>query len=177
MALSQAEFAYNRSKNRMTQLSHFEIVYGQNPIGVLDLAPIPSIGQLSIKADEMTDYLRGVHDQVKKVIEDSNVKYKAQFNSYRRKVTFEVGDLVWAILTCDCFPIGEYNKLHERKIGPCEILQKINDNAYWLRLLSHLKISDVFNVKHLTPCSVDVDKDDLNSRVSSFQPGETDTGE
>jgi hypothetical protein len=64
------------------------------------------------------------------VIEDSNVKYKAQFDSYRRKVTFEVGGLVWAVLTCDCFLVGEFNKLHERKIGPCEILQKINDIAY-----------------------------------------------
>ena len=44
LALSQAEFAYSRSKNRTTQLSPFEIVYGQNPSGVLDLAPIPRIG-------------------------------------------------------------------------------------------------------------------------------------
>ena len=57
VALSQAEFAYNRSKNRMTQLSPFEIVYGQNPSGVLDVAPVPRIGRLSINADEMTDYL------------------------------------------------------------------------------------------------------------------------
>jgi IS30 family transposase len=47
VALSQAEFAYNWSKNRTTQLSLFEIVYGQNPSGVLDLAPIPRIGRFS----------------------------------------------------------------------------------------------------------------------------------
>jgi hypothetical protein len=68
-------------------------------------------------------------------------------------------------------PVNENNKLWERKIGPCEILQKINDNANQIRLPSHLKTSDVFNVKHLTPCFVDADKDDLNSRASSFQPG------
>jgi hypothetical protein len=50
-------------------------------------------------------------------------------------------------------------------------LQKINDNVNQLRLPSHLKTSDVFNVKHLTPCFVDADKDDLNSRASSFQLG------
>ncbi|GLT54898.1 hypothetical protein SLA2020_280570 [Shorea laevis] len=177
LALSQAEFAYNRSKNRTTQLSPFEIVYGQNPSGVLDLTPIPRIGRLSIKADEMADYLRGVHDQVKKAIEDNNATYKAHSDSHRRKVTFEVGDLVWAVLTRDRFPVGEYNKLRERKIGPCEILQKINDNAYRLRLPSHLKTSDVFNVKHLTLCFVDVDRDELNSRTSSSQLGDTDAGE
>ncbi|XP_059442079.1 probable leucine-rich repeat receptor-like serine/threonine-protein kinase At3g14840 [Corylus avellana] len=57
----------------MTQLSLFEIAYGQNPSAVLDLASISRIGRLSIKADEMADYLREVHDQVKKAIEDSNV--------------------------------------------------------------------------------------------------------
>jgi len=143
-------------------------VYGQNPSEVLDLVPIPRIGRLSIKADEMANYLRGVHDQVKKVIEESNGTYKAPSDSHRRKVTFEVGDLVRAILIRDRFSVGEYNKLRERKIGPCEILQKINDNAYRLRLPSHLKTSNVFNVKHLIPCSVDADRDDLNSRMSSF---------
>jgi len=70
--LSEEKFAYNRSTN-LTQVSHFEIMYGQNPSRVLDLAPIPRIGILRIEAGEMVDYLRGVHDQAKKAIEDSNV--------------------------------------------------------------------------------------------------------
>jgi hypothetical protein len=37
---------------------------------------IPRIGRLSIKADEMTVYIRVVHNQVKKAIEDSNITYK-----------------------------------------------------------------------------------------------------
>ncbi|KAE8704792.1 hypothetical protein F3Y22_tig00110437pilonHSYRG00001 [Hibiscus syriacus] len=124
---TEAEFAYNRSKNRTTGLSPFEIVYGQNPSGVLDLAPIPRIGRFSPKADEMAKYLQGIHEQLK-----------------------------------------------DRKIGPCEVVQKINDNAYRLRLPSHLKTSDVFNVKHLSHCFVDPDDTTLNSRMSSFQPGVTD---
>ncbi|KAE8685729.1 hypothetical protein F3Y22_tig00111095pilonHSYRG00938 [Hibiscus syriacus] len=154
LALPQAEFSYNRSKNRTTGLSPFEIVYGQNPSGVLDLAPIPRIGRFSPKADEMAKYLRGIHEQV----------------------LFDVGDFVWAVLTRDRFPVGEYNKLKDRKIGPCEVVQKINDNAYRLRLPSHLKTSDVFNVKHLSHCFVDPDDTTLNSRTSSFQPGVTDAG-
>jgi hypothetical protein len=43
---------------------------------------------------------------------------------------FEVGNFVWVVLTHDRFPIGEYNKLLERKTGPCEILKNINDKAY-----------------------------------------------
>jgi hypothetical protein len=55
-------FDYNGSKNITTQLSHFEIVYRQNPFEVLDLAPIPHIDRLSVKADEMIDYFRRAHD-------------------------------------------------------------------------------------------------------------------
>jgi hypothetical protein len=119
LALSHAEFAYNRSKNKTTQLSPFEIVYEQNPSRVLNLAPILRIGRLSIKSDEMADYLQGIHDQVKKTIEDSNATYKAHFDSHKRNVTFEVGDLVWVVLTCDHFPVTNYNKLRESKIGLC----------------------------------------------------------
>jgi hypothetical protein len=53
-----SEFAYNWSKNKTTRRSHFEIVYGQNMLGVLDLAPIPRIGRLSIRVDKMIDYLQ-----------------------------------------------------------------------------------------------------------------------
>jgi hypothetical protein len=35
---------------------------------------------------------------------------------------FEVGDLVWVVLTCDKFLVGECNKLKETNIGTCEVL-------------------------------------------------------
>ncbi|KAE8699360.1 putative CCCH-type zinc finger family protein [Hibiscus syriacus] len=143
---TEAEFAYNRSKNITTGLSPFEIVYGQNPSGV------------------------------KQTIHESNTKYKTRVDNHRRQVLFDVGDFVWVVLTRDRFPVGEYNKLKDRKIGPCEVVQKINDNAYRLRLPSHLKTSDVFNVKHMSHCFVDSDDTTLNSRTSSFQPGVTDAG-
>ncbi|KAH7567705.1 hypothetical protein JRO89_XS07G0125600 [Xanthoceras sorbifolium] len=56
-----------------------------------------------------------------------------------------------AVLTKDCFPVREYNKLDARKIGPLEVLQKINLNAYRLKLPNHIHTADVFNVKHLMP--------------------------
>lgn len=148
-----------------------------HPSRVLDLAPIPRVGRFNNKADEMAEYLRGIHELVKLSIQDSNTKYKVWADSHRRQVLFDVGDFVWAALPRNHFPTREYNKLKERKIGPCEVLQKINDNAYRLRLPSHLKTSDLFNVKHLSPCFVESDKVTVNSRASSFQPGATDAGE
>jgi hypothetical protein len=53
---------------------------------------------------------------------------------------------------------------------------KINDNTYRLCLPSHLKTSDIFNVKHLSPCFADSEGIAMNSRMSSFQPRVTDAG-
>nr|GFD18896.1 reverse transcriptase domain-containing protein [Tanacetum cinerariifolium] len=49
------------------------------------------------------------------------------------------------------FPVGEYNKLSAKMIGPLEIVEKMNSNAYRLKLPSHIRCSDVFNMKHLLP--------------------------
>ena len=58
---------------------------------------------------------------------------------------------MYAVLTKDRFPIGAYNKLAARKTGPLEVVKKINENAYQLRLPDHIHTTDVFNVKHLIP--------------------------
>ena len=81
---------------------------------------------------------------------------------------------MWAILTKDHFPIGEYNRLAAHKIGPIEIVKKINANTYQLKLPNHIKTSDVFNIKHLVPFIDDSSEEDVNSRVNSLQPGEDD---
>ncbi|XP_042404621.1 uncharacterized protein LOC121994759 [Zingiber officinale] len=81
-------------------------------------------------------------DVVNQAIQESNTEYKIRVDRHRHQVLFDVGDMVWAVLTRDYFPVGEYNKLKDRKIGPLKTLEKIDDNAYRLRLPSHLKTSD-----------------------------------
>ena len=95
----------------------------------------------------------------------------------RRSIVFEEGDFVYVVLTKDRFPIGTYNKLKARKIGPVEILMKINDNVHRLRLPEEVHTFDVFNVKHLIPYYGEelVEGDEsVNSRTNSFQQGEDD---
>ncbi|GKA53930.1 putative reverse transcriptase domain-containing protein [Tanacetum coccineum] len=108
----------------------------------------------------------------------ANSKYKQDADHKRRHVDFEEGDFVWAVLTKDRFPVGEYNKLSAKKIGPLEIVEKINSNAYRLKLPSHIRCSDVFNVKHLIPYHGDSSDDDLamNSRTNFVYPGGNDGG-
>ncbi|KAF7127578.1 hypothetical protein RHSIM_Rhsim11G0031000 [Rhododendron simsii] len=70
------------------------------------------------------------------------------------EVVGDVGPLL------DRFPEGEYNKLKTRKIGPVEVIEKINLNAYRLKLPSHVRTADVFNVKHLVPFRGDSSSDE-----------------
>ncbi|GKB15241.1 putative CCCH-type zinc finger family protein [Tanacetum coccineum] len=156
LVLPHAEFAYNNSKNQTTQRCPFEVVYGLSPNSITDLTPISSSKNNSVKADEFAEQIRNTYEQVKLQIEANNAKYKAVADVHRRMVLFKEGDYVWAILTKDRLPAGANVKLHDRKVGPCHILKKINDNAYKLQLPSHLKTLDVFNVKHLVPFKGDL---------------------
>jgi hypothetical protein len=45
---------------------------------------------------------------------------------------------------------------------------------YQLKLPSHIKTSDVFNVKHLVTFIEESSEEDMNSRVNSLQPREDD---
>uniref|UniRef100_A0A2N9F7T1 RNA-directed DNA polymerase n=1 Tax=Fagus sylvatica TaxID=28930 RepID=A0A2N9F7T1_FAGSY len=145
-----AEFAFNSSINRSTQHSPFEVVYGSNPASVLDLVPLPIPKKVHPKAEEFATILQQVHQQVKLKLEAANAKYKAAADQHRKQVIFEVGDLVWVLISKDRRPEGQYSKLRPRKYGPCRILKRINPNAYEVELPKHMAISNTFNVQHLS---------------------------
>ncbi|CAL9241813.1 unnamed protein product [Arabidopsis halleri] len=110
--------------------------------------------------DDIDEEEENVHSN----LEISTAKYKSVADVHRRNVEFKVGDLVWAVLTKDRFKPGTYNKLKSRKIGPLEIVEKINNNAYRLKLPPHMHTADVFNVKHLVP--FEAEDEDENSRAN-----------
>ena len=58
--------------------------------------------------------------------------------------------MVWAYLTRERMPAHAYNKLKSKKIGPLEVLERINDNVYRLKLPADMNTSDFFNVKYLS---------------------------
>ena len=62
------------------------------------------------------------------------------------------------------FPAHRWSKLHPRKDGPFQVLEKINDTAYKLELLSDYNISATFNVSNLSPFDVGD-----NSRMNPFE--------
>ncbi|KAH9681591.1 Endonuclease [Citrus sinensis] len=176
--LYQVEFTYNRAVKRSTGLSHFHVNYGYNPRAPIDLAPVPDLVRKSGKAEDFIEQLQKIHETTQESLKQTTEGYKIIADKKRRALEFQVGDFVWAVLTKDRFSVGEYNKLSARKIGPLEIIEKINPNAYRLKFPSHIRTADVFNVKHLIPYRSDHDEDVVadnpNSRANSLHPGGND---
>ncbi|KAL6585964.1 hypothetical protein OROMI_002608 [Orobanche minor] len=175
--LSQIEFAHNSAVNRSTDLAPFQVMYATTPLGLSDLILVPSPIRADSQAVDMIEALRGTRCAKFDQLVASNAAYKAGTNRHRRVVEFEPDDFVWAVLTWDRYPAHEYSKLVARKIGPLEVLVKINPNAYRLRLPSHICTSDVFNVMHLIPYSGENDDEDdvtSGSRLNLFSVGEND---
>jgi hypothetical protein len=95
--------------------------------------------------------MQELHSKVKQRLIDSNQEYKRRSDQHRRKLEFEVGDLVSAHLRRERFPRGAYNKLKMKKIGPCRVLKKFRENAYEIEFHDGIGISPIFNVLVLYP--------------------------
>jgi hypothetical protein len=149
--LPQAEFAYNDSVNWSTGRSPFQIVYGMQPRGFSKLRDSEQTATSSAGAGEFAEAMKELHSQVKERLLKSSQEYKRRADQHRRQLQFEVGDLVLVHLRKERFPRGTYNKLKMKKIGPCQVLKKMGENAYEIELLDGIEISSIFNVSDLYP--------------------------
>ncbi|CAL9232327.1 unnamed protein product [Arabidopsis halleri] len=137
--LPQAEFAHNHARNRSSGFSPFQVIYSMLPRGPSDLSTLPDRTRLHGDAAAFVDAIQEIHVETKQHLEESVSIYKQAADVHRRRLIFEVGDFVWAVLTKDRMPARAYNILKAKKIGPLEVLERINDNTF-----------DVFNVKYLS---------------------------
>ncbi|XP_022880979.1 uncharacterized protein LOC111398291 [Olea europaea var. sylvestris] len=157
--------------------SPFQVMYSILSRSPVDLLTLPSKTRLHGIAVDFVRSLQQVHEEIRANLLESNRKYKEAADRHRRPVEFDVGDYVWAVLTKDRVPSHEHSKLSPRTIGPVEIVEKINPNAYRLRLPPHIRTSDVFNVKYLLPYHGDNLGDSTigsDSRANPIDLGEND---
>ncbi|XP_037491699.1 uncharacterized protein LOC119369455 [Jatropha curcas] len=157
LALAQAEFAYNSSIHSATKMSPFVIVYRKVPVHTLNLLSLPIGVEKSIAANNLAT------EHMEQFITAVNEKHKATADKHRLYKSFTVGDWVMVYLCKERG--GGQKKLDSKKIGPFEVLKKINANVYVLDLPEDMKISRTFNVADLFPFY----PDDDHSRSSSFE--------
>jgi hypothetical protein len=158
------EFAYNRSVHSTTDFSPFEIVYGFNPLTLLDLLLLPVNKRTSLDGQKKAEMVKKLYESIRKHIEKKNEQYAAKANKGCRQVIFEPGDWVWVHMRKERFLACRRSKLHPRGDGPFQVLERINDNAYKLDLPGEYNISATFNVSNLSLFDV---SDDL--RLNPFK--------
>jgi len=86
LLLAHAEFAYNKAPSRTTNESPFKVVYGQNPLGPLDLLPLHQ-EKMNVEANERVKAIQELHNKVQYQIEKSNERYKNQANKYLKQAS------------------------------------------------------------------------------------------
>jgi hypothetical protein len=121
------------------------------PIGVVELRDLEQSEIISVGAEDFSTEMRKLHRHIGEKLQNSSQEYKERFDQHRRELQFEVGDQVLAHLKKENFPIGTYNKLKMKKIGPCKILRKFDANAYDIEKPDGVGISPIFNISDLYP--------------------------
>lgn len=89
----------------------------------------PQSGEFHGRAVDLVTELEHIHALARGNLEASSFKYKELADKLRPEIHFQVGDYVWAMHSKERFQTEKYNKLKLRKIGPVEVLEKINPNC------------------------------------------------
>ncbi|KAK3137073.1 hypothetical protein QOZ80_5BG0447440 [Eleusine coracana subsp. coracana] len=149
--LSLVEFWYNTCYHAALGKMPFEVLYGHGPkhlgIDTIESCAVPDLNELLTERDLMTKLLRQHLERVQQGM-------KAQADKHRSERTFVVGD--WVYLKIQPYVqtsiVSRANyKLAFRYFGPNQIIQKINDVAYKLKLPDTSAVHPVFHVSQLKP--------------------------
>ena len=142
-----AEIAMNNAVNSSTKRSPFEINLGYHPdfdgLGNDEKTQVPSL-------DMFTEKMKNIWTETISNLKDTAKRMKKNSENLRVEMKLNVGDLVW-LDTEHLRRKRPSRKLDFKRIGPFKIVEKINDNAYRLKLPEGSLLHDVFNVSKLSP--------------------------
>ena len=73
--MSQEKFAYNRFVNHSTGFNPFVLTYGYNPYAPLDLAPIPDLKRVNVKAEDLITQIQEIHITIANHLQETTAKH------------------------------------------------------------------------------------------------------
>ena len=145
------EFAVNSAYHQAVKASQFQLLYGKNPRIPTSTAPTASVvrhqksGKFSVsktlgRASEAVQHARQCMTQAQQ-------RYKAYGDKHRRGQEFQIGDRV--LINTKFLRKGSGRSLMPRFIGPHQVVKKVGQVAYELKLPASMRCHDVFHVSLL----------------------------
>ena len=109
---------------------------------------------------ERASYIKKMHEDTRHTIERQVQRLATKLTVNKHPMIFNIGDLVWLHLRKDRFPNERKSKLLPRADGPFKVLARYNNNADKIDLpRDKYNMSDIFNIKGLSPYHGDEDFD------------------
>ena len=96
--------------------------------------------KVRVKAIKMLHHLK---------TEEKYVKCVEQINKHKKRLEFEVENVVWVHINMDRFVAWKFGRLKSMVDGPFDIIEKIGENAYNLELQDNSDILPTSDVKDL----------------------------
>jgi transposase InsO family protein len=157
--LDMAEFAFNNRINTSTGTSPFRANYGFDPV----FTTVPVVQQPSREGDDTAKRLKEIHDELVYTLERAKTRYAEFYDRHKDDTPqYQVGEKVWLEATNITIyrpggtrsrprnPEDPREKLDPRRLGPFEIVERIGERAYRLRLPATLAVHPVFHVSLLS---------------------------
>jgi hypothetical protein len=110
-----------------------KVAYGFKPLALINLLPLPLQEQSNMDASKRAKYVKKIHEKAKELEKKAHY-FVVKANKHRKKMTFQLGDMVWVHLCKERFPEKHKSKFMPIGDGPFKVLAKINDNAYKIDL-------------------------------------------
>nr|GEV68001.1 putative reverse transcriptase domain-containing protein [Tanacetum cinerariifolium] len=150
--LPLVEFSYNNSYHKSIKCAPFEALYGRkcrSPVIWTEIGEIQLIG-LEIM-QETTEKIF----QIKERLKTARSRQKSYADKRRKTLEFKVGDRVLLKVSPwkGVVRFAKKGKLAPRYVGPFEIVERVGQVAYRLKLPQELScIHDTFHVSNLKKC-------------------------
>lgn len=148
--LDEIELCINTSVHATTQVSPFEVLYGYKPRLVGDL--LESFDQ----DDKWLSQREILRKEVSNAIADANSVMAKHYDIARRNIVFQAGDKVYVRNRPGLVIPGQANdKLSSRYFGPFDVVERVGETAYRLKLPLSYRMHDVINIQHLKKAPLD----------------------
>lgn len=149
--LATAEFSYNNSHHTSIDTTPFRLVYGDDP----RLPFTTLVDTRVVSADAFALKMKENLEAAKLALQKAQARQKSYADTKRMDLSFNVGDKVLLNAKNIKLKSPGPRKLLPRYIGPFEIVAKIGEVAYRLKLPVNYKIHNVFHVSLLRNYKVD----------------------